>query len=75
MKAYRTWKKPDGVENLLDHSRTHFEPIEVFRRGRVVDDVVCTVERQAGEAIKEYEPLSDAMLTTSPQFKWWIGPG
>ena len=22
---------PNGVENLLDHLRTHFEPIEVFR--------------------------------------------
>ena len=29
-----------GVEYLLDHLRTHFEPIEVFRRGRIVDDFV-----------------------------------
>ena len=28
----------NGVENLLDHMRTHFEPLEVFRRGRIVYD-------------------------------------
>ena len=58
---------PNGVENLLDHSRTHFEPIEVFRRGRDMDDFVCDFERQPGEEIKEYEPLRDAMLTAIPQ--------
>ena len=42
---------PDGVENLLDHLRTHFEPIEVFRRGRIVDDFVYDFERQPGEEI------------------------
>ena len=25
---------PNGVENLLDHSRTHCEPFEVFFRGK-----------------------------------------
>ena len=29
---------PSGVENLLDYSRTRFEPIEVFS-GRLVDDI------------------------------------
>ena len=29
--------KPHGVEDLLDHLRTHLEPIEVFRRGRIVE--------------------------------------
>ena len=38
-----------GVENVLDHLRTHFEPIEVFRRGRIVDDFVYDFERQLGE--------------------------
>ena len=38
-------ESPDGVENLLDHLRTHFEPIEVFRRGRIVDDFVYDFER------------------------------
>ena len=52
---------PNGVENLLDHLRIHFEPIEVFGRGRVVDDFVCEFERQPGEEIKEYEPPRDAM--------------
>ena len=42
-------------------------PIEVFRRGRVVDDMVCNIDRQSGREIKEYEPLSDATLTTIPQ--------
>ena len=28
---------PNGVEVLLDHLRAHIEPIEVFRRGKVVD--------------------------------------
>ena len=58
---------PDGVENLLHHLRLHFEPTEVFRQGRVVDDFVCDFERQPGEEIKEYEPLRDAMLTAIPQ--------
>ena len=58
---------PNGVENLLDHLRLHFEPIEVFRRGRVVDDFVSDFERQPGEEIKEYEPLKDATLTAIPQ--------
>ena len=39
----------NGVENLLDHLRIHFEPIEVFRQGRVVDDFVCVLERQPDE--------------------------
>ena len=58
---------PDGVEDLLDHLRVHFKPVEVFRRGRVVDDVVCNFDRPPGGKIKEYEPLSDAMLTSIPQ--------
>ena len=58
---------PNGVDNLLDHLRIHFEAVEVFRRGRVVDDFVCDFERQPGEEIKEYEPLRDAMLMAVPQ--------
>ena len=58
---------PDGVEDLLDHLRVHFKPVEMFRRGRVVDDVVCNFDRPSGEEIKKYEPLSDAMLTSIPQ--------
>ena len=34
---------PKGVENLLDHLRMHFESIDVFRQGRVVD--VCRVRK------------------------------
>ena len=54
------WDTPNGVENLLDHLRIHFEPIEAFRQGRVVDDFVCDFERQSGEKIKEDEPPRDA---------------
>ena len=39
---------PNGVGNLLDHLRIHLEPIEVFRRGRVVDDFVCDFKTSAG---------------------------
>ena len=37
---------PSGVEDLLDHLRTHFEPIEVFRRRRIVDDFVHDCEHK-----------------------------
>ena len=47
-------EKPNGVENLLDHLRTRFKPIEVFRRGgRIVDDFVYDFERQPGEKIRQ----------------------
>ena len=46
---------PTGVENLLDHLRTHFEPIEVFGRGRIVDDFVYDFERQPGEEIRDHD--------------------
>ena len=58
---------PCVVENLIDHLRIHFEPIEVFRRERVVDNSVCDFERQPGEEIKEYDQVRDAMLTAAPQ--------
>ena len=63
----RDLETPNGVENLLGHLRTHFEPIEVVRRGRVVDDVVCDFERQPGEETKEHGPLRDAMVMAVPQ--------
>ena len=46
---------PNGVENLLDHLRTHFEPTEVFRRGRIEDDFVDDFEGQPGEEIRDYD--------------------
>ena len=49
----RVLETPNGVENLLDHLRIHFEPIEVFGQARVVDDFVCDFERQPSEEIKE----------------------
>ena len=58
---------PNGVENLLDHLRKNFDPIEVFRRERVVDGSVCNFDRQPSEEIKEYEPQRDAMRTAVPQ--------
>ena len=53
---------PTGVENLLDHLRTHFEPIEVFRRGRIVDDFVYDFERQPGEEIRDYDTRFNFLL-------------
>ena len=53
---------PDGVENLLDHLWTHFEPIEVFRRGRIVDDFVYDFERQPGEEIRDYDTRFNILL-------------
>ena len=43
------------VENLLDHLRTHIERIEVFRRGRIVDDFVFDFVREPGEEIEDYD--------------------
>ena len=58
---------PNGVEDLLCHLRRHFEPIDVFRQGRVVDDFVGDFERQLGEEAEEYKPRRDAMLAAVPQ--------
>ena len=58
---------PKGVENLLDHLRMYFEPIDVFRQGGVVDDFVGDFERQPGEEVEEYPPRGDAMPTAVPQ--------
>ena len=53
---------PNGVENLIDHLRTHLEPIEVFRRGRIVDDFVYGFERQPGEDIRDYDTRFNMLL-------------
>ena len=55
---------PDGVENLLDHLRTHFEPIEAFRRGWIVDDFVYDFERQPGEEIRDYDTRFNIFVET-----------
>ena len=55
---------PNGVENVLDHLRMHFQLIDVFRQGRVVDNFVGDFEREPGE---EAELGRDAMLTAVPQ--------
>ena len=49
----RPWKHRMVLRICLDHLRTHFEPIKVFRRGRIVDDFVYDFERQPGEERKE----------------------
>ena len=59
---------PNGVwEFARSLEDANIEPIEVFRRGRVMDDFVHDFERQPGEEIKEVEPLRDATLTAIPQ--------
>ena len=53
---------PNGVENLLDHLRTHVDPIEVSRRGRILDDFVYDFERQPGEEIRDYDTRFNILL-------------
>ena len=53
---------PNGVEDLLDPLRTHFELIEVFRRGGIVDDFVCDFERLSGEEIRDYDTRFHILL-------------
>ena len=53
---------PSGVENLPDHLRTHFEPIEIFRRERIVDDFVYDFERLPGEEIRDYDTRFNILL-------------
>ena len=53
---------PHSVEHLLDHCRTHFEPIEVCKRGRIVDDFVYDFERQPGEEIRDYDTRFNILL-------------
>ena len=54
-------RTPKGVENVLDHLRRHFEPIDVFRQGTVVDDFVGDFERPPGEEVEEYAPRRNAI--------------
>ena len=62
VKEHRTLEAPNGVENLLDHLRTHVEPIEVSRRGRIVDDFVHDFEPQPGEATRNYDTRFNILL-------------
>ena len=64
MNFWSDWKDVHsiGVKNLLDHLRTHFEPIEVFRRGRIVDDFVYDFERQQGEENRDYDTRFNILL-------------
>ena len=55
-------ESPDGVENLFDHLKTHFGPIEEFRRGWIVDDFVYDIERQPGEEIMDYDTRVNFLL-------------
>ena len=45
----------------------HFEPSDVFRQRKVVDDFVDGFESQPGEEAEEYEPRRDTMPTAVPQ--------
>ena len=62
-----TGKHREVLRIYFDHLRMHFEPIDVFRRGRIVDDFVGDFERQPGEEVEEYAPRRDAMPTAVPQ--------
>ena len=61
-RALKDLETPTGVENLLDHLRTHFEPIEVFTRERIVDHFVYDFERQPGEEIRDYDTRFNILL-------------
>ena len=54
VEEYRTWK-PNGIENLLDHLRTHLEQILKYLGEEGLDDFVYDFERQPGEEIRDYE--------------------
>ena len=53
---------PDDVENLFEHLRTHFEPIEVFRQGRIVVDFLYDFEHQSGEEIRDFDTRFNILL-------------
>ena len=57
VKEYRAWK-----HRMLDHLSTHFEPIEIFRRGRIVDDFVYDFERQPDEEFRDYDTRFNILL-------------
>ena len=52
----------------MDDLRTHFEPIEVFRRGRIVDDFPYDLERQPGEEIRDYDTRFNILLGWTSDF-------
>ena len=45
-------REEDGVTVLLNHLRDKFEPLEVLRVGRIVDDFVYDFERADSEEIQ-----------------------
>ena len=53
---------PNGVGCFLDHLRTHCEAIEVFRRGRIVDDFVYDFKRQPGEEFRDNDTRFNILL-------------
>ena len=48
----RSW---GGVALLMKHLKSRFEPIEVLRVGRIVDDFLYEFERKNGEEMQEYD--------------------
>ena len=63
VKESRTWKLLMVFRICLIILRTQFKPIEVFRRGRIVDDVVYDFERQQGEDIRDYDTRFNILLS------------
>ena len=53
---------PNGIGYFLDHLRTHCEAIEVFRRGRIVDDFVYDFKRQPGEEFRDNDTRFNVLL-------------
>ena len=57
-----TWKHRMVFRICWITLRTQFEPIEVFRRGRIVDDFVYDFERQSGEEIRDCDTRFNILL-------------
>ena len=74
MRGIRDLETPDGVENLLDHLRTHVGTIEVVRRGRIVDDLVFDFERQPSEEIRDYDTRFNILLRRSEAVAGQVNP-
>ena len=48
----RSWS---GAATFMKHLKSRFEPIDVLRVGRIVDDFLYEFERKNGEDMQEYD--------------------
>ena len=62
VKESRTWKHRMVLRICWITLRRNFEPIEVFRRGRILDDFVYDFERKPGEELRDYDTRFNILL-------------